>query len=351
MIRRTSIAAAAALLAATLLSAGAATAGCGCDHPPPDWTVVMPPFGSPNKHIAIYAVNGAFEVGGTYTVDFGAHEIDVVAEATDRVEAVVPHGVERGPVELRVTGPGYDYTYPDSAFTALPHPRRIKNREGVFHKRGYRAAVGADGTLYLALNVKRAKDALQFAFSFRDLPLAYTADDVVIYNADGVDLTLFTLDVTDAHHQWGEYYGWTVETDAGLDADMYEGLAAESDAIATTSDLFTYWRHEFHTYAAAHAPGGSHQTNANGYHPDGTLHVDHYNLVIAIDGKVRDPSNPGDPSLATPLEPGMQRVDLGWLSIRSDAPIDLSGVAALIGSTDEDWAEELEEILFEEGDD
>ena len=102
---------------------------------------------------------------------------------------------------------------------------------------------------------------------------------------------------------------------------------------------------------AAHATGGSHEVSEAGYHPDGTLHIDHDRLIIAIQGKERDGSNPSDLSLATPLAPGMRTVKLGWISIRSDNPVDLSAVVPLMGSTDDDWAEELEEVLFEEDDD
>ena len=61
--------------------------------------------------------------------------------------------------------------------------------------------------------------------------------------------------------------------------------------------MFTYWRHEFYTYDAAHQPGGEYyaQTeNEDGYllHKDGTVHVDHGRLVVAIAGKLRDPRDP-----------------------------------------------------------
>ncbi len=328
----------------------ASQAGCGCDHPPPDWSVVMPPFGSPNKVITIFAEGGAFTVGESYAVDFGNTHASAAATMTDRLEVAVPPGTTPGPVALHVSGAGYDHTYPDAAFTALSNPRRVKERDGVFAARNYKAAVSADGTLLLPLNVKRVKDGMQFAFALRDLALTYGQDDVVIYNADGVDLTLFTLDVNSPQQQWGEYYGWTVEGDAGLDNDVYEGMSGESDDISRASDVFTYWRHEFHTYADAHAPGGSHEVGSTGYHPDGTLHIDHYNLIIAIQGLERDAANPADTSLATPLAPGHRTVKLGWLSIRSDNPVDLSAVVPMMGSTDDDWAEELEEMLFDDDD-
>ena len=350
---RTAIPALTLLLAAALwlIPAGAARAGCGCDHPPPEWSVVMPAFGSPNKVITIFAEGGgSFLLGSTYTVEFGSKHVSTPAGLNDRLEVAVPRGVAVGPVALRVHGPGYDHTYPESAFTALANPRRIRDRDGVFTARSYRAAVTTDGTLLLPVDVRNVRDPMQFAFALRDLPLAFGQEDVVIYNADGVDLTLFTLEVDSPDKQWGEYYGWTVESDSGLDNDVYEGKAGDSDDISRASDVFTYWRHEFHTYANAHAPGGSHEVNSVGYHPDGTLHIDHGRLIIAIQGLERDALAPGDLSQATPLVPGERRVKLGWLSIESEAPVDLSAVVPLMGDTDDDWAEELEEVLFEEDD-
>jgi len=338
-----------------VIVAGPATAGCGCDHPPPDWAQVVPPFGSPNKLITIHAIDGAFTVGKRYSVHFGkgrrkAKPVRVTATTTSLLEVRVPRRLAPGPVALRVRGPGYDHSYPDAAFTALANPRRIKEREGVFNARNYKAAVSAEGTLLMPLNVRDVQDGMQFAFAFRDLPLAFDADQVVIYNSDGVDLSLFTLDVGSIEHQWGDYYGWTVESDSGLESTVYEGLSVHSDDVAQASDLFTYWRHEFHTYSAAHAKGGSHEVGPNGYHPDLTLHIDHDNLVIAIQGVVRDPKKPDDADRAQPLEPGMLVAELGWISLKSEAPIDLLHVAPLIANTDEDWAEELEEAVFEEDD-
>ena len=39
-------------------------------------------------------------------------------------------------------------------------------------------------------------------------------------------------------------------------------------------------------------------------------------------------------------------MDVGWVSIWSDQPVDLGFITPFIGLTDEDWAEELEEVLF-----
>ncbi len=333
--------------ALALAPAETALAGCGCDHPPPAWSVVMPPFGSPHKVITVFAEGGSFTVGETYDVSFGSGPtVSVVATMTDRLEVAVPKGAKPGPAAIRVQGPGYDHTHPDSAFTVLGRPRRIKNREGIFKARRYEAAVSADGTLLLPIDMEKVLDPVQFAFALRNLPLSFTADDVAIYNTDGIDLTLFTLDVTTPQLQWGEYIGWLVETDAGLPAEIFEGLEYDSDDPIRTSDLFTYWRHEFYTYRNAHLPGGTHEVNEAGYHPDGTLHIDHDHLVIAIRGQLRDPAAPNAPTRLEPLAPGSVTVDVGWVSIWSDQPVDLGFITPFIGLTDEDWAEELEEVLF-----
>ncbi len=343
-----------AALASALLPI-AAQAGCGCDHPPPDWSLVQPPFGSSGRSLTIHADGGSFVVGETYQVDFAGVTASGQAWAADSLDVEVPRGVPRGPVALHVTGPGYDRVYDEALFTALPRPRRVKEREGVFAAWNYKAAVGADGTLYLPLNLRRVKDAMQFTLAFLDLPLAFGAEDVVIYNADGVDLTLFTSDVDDpTQRQWGSYYGWTVEGDSGLSGDYFEGQVGEADdddgsgAPSSVSNLFTYWRHEFHSYADAHAPGGSHEVNESGYHPDGTLHIDHDHLVIAISGWLRDPA---DPNGGTPLEPGKQPAKVAWISIKTDNPVELSASASLVDDADSDAAELLEEVLFGEDDD
>ena len=324
-----------------------AHAGCGCDHPLPDWTVVMPPFGSAGKRIAVFAEGESFTPGASYLVNFSGRTRSVTATLTDRLEVAVPPSVPPGPVALRVTGQGYDVTYPNSAFTALSHPRKIKEREGIFHARHYQAAVGSDGTLYLPLNLKDVLDATQFMLALYNLPLDFAEEDVIIYNADGVDLTLFTLDVGNAvEKQWGSYYGWNVEDDTGIRADFYRAKTRKPVDLGNVSDLFTYWRHEFHSYSAAHASGGAYAVDVDGYHSDGTRHIDHSNLVIAINGRVRNPQAPLDLSLATPLAPGVREVHVGWISKKSTNPVEPPTIATEMPGTQGPLAEELEEVLF-----
>ena len=296
-----------------------AHAGCGCDHPPPAWDVVMPPFGSPGKTIALFATGGdAFVPGETYEVKFGSPEASAIATMDDRLEVTVPDGVNLGPVEIEVRGPGVDHKYAKSDFTALPDPRVVPEQAGFFGMKDYRAAIGEDGTLYVPLDLTSVLAAMQFALVM-DMPLRYGHDDVVIYNADGVDLTLFTLTVEDpTERQWGSYYGWEVQQDGGIPGVIYEGQTDFSGDLEL-SDVFTYWRHEFFTYAGAHMPGQSHAVDAHGRHPDGTLHVDHNNLVIAIHG-LEDGSA---------LGPGERQIDVGWAVYPTENPVEIGGLSFL----------------------
>ena len=110
-----------------------------------------------------------------------------------------------------------------------------------------------------------------------------------------------------------------------------------------TSSIFTYWRHEFHSYSLAHAPGGSHEVSADGFHPDGTLHVDHDSLIIAIQGLVLDDKHPDDPSKAKALVPGSHITDVAWASLESSMPVDPGAMKALVDVSIALTAAELEE--------
>lgn len=280
---------AAALFAGLLLSAAPpAQAGCGCDHPPPAWAPVMPPFASPGKEIRIWGDGFHFQPGRSYEVAFeNGHRSSAVASATGFLDVKVPPGVPPGPVQLDVEGPGVSHQYDQAHFTVLSPAPLVPGAEGVFSYVQFVGSVDKSGTLLIPFNLSHVADATQFAIALRGLPLRYEADDVVFYNADGVDLTLFTLQVDDpTERQWGSYYGWQVEQDSGIHGEVFENKTSRLD-LFSLSDLLHYWRHEFHTYKQAHQPGGSHEVGPDGYHvADGSLHIDHDHLVLAIDGRV-----------------------------------------------------------------
>ncbi len=312
-------------LAAVFAAATPAWSGCGCDHPPPDWALVMPPFASPGKTLTLHAPTPDFVVGETYTVEFESDaEVDVVAESVAILELEMPGGVDPGPVEIRVRGNDFDHTYPSSLFTALSPAVLVPAQDGAWHLKNFAGAVAEDGTLLIPMNLSQVSDATQFALQLGKLRLAFGAEDIVFYNSDGVDLTLFTLDVSDpTERTWGSYYGWDVKRDGNIMGAVYEKKKKKSKKLASLSDLVTYWRHEFHTYNAAHAVGGTHEVGANGYHADlGTLHIDHDHLVLAIYGGERDALELDDDTKHRVLNPGKRTLDVYFSVVQSDNPIE-----------------------------
>ncbi len=319
----------AALLAFALALAFAAAtpawSGCGCDHPPPEWAPVMPPFASPGKTLMLHAPSPDFVVGETYTVAFGSDAVvEVVADSVALLEVRMPDGVDPGPVEIRVQGPGFDHTYASSLFTALSPAVLIPPQNGAWHLKNFSGAVTEDNTLLLPLNLSQVSEATQFALQLGKLRLAFGAEDIVFYNSDGVDLTLFTLEVSDpTQRTWGSYYGWDVKRDGNIMGTVYEKKKKKSKQLASLSDLVTYWRHEFYTYRAAHAVGGTHEVGPNGYHIAlGTLHIDHDHLVLGIYGGERDALLLDDDTKQKVLRPGKRTLDVYFSLVQSEHPIE-----------------------------
>lgn len=320
-----SLLALAVLLAPPL--AGPASAGCGCDHPLPMAAPVMPPFGFPGSTIRLDGTGG-FVPGNVYTAEFRSTgplsfplRVKGRARSTSSLDVPVPIGLLAGPASIRVTGSNFDRTYGSELFTALATPRRIPQGDLVYAANDYVGAVSHDGTLLIPVDLSEIADAEQFALVMVDLPLRFGVDDVTFYNQHGIDLTLFTMAVSNPNErQWGSYYGWDVETDSGLVHTVYENKVLHSPQPGQQSDLLTYWRHEFHTYKAAHGVGGSHEVDGDGFHPDGTFHVDHDRLVLAINTRGQ-------------LTPGRKRFDLLLTAVTAPQPVEPDVMAAKSSSS------------------
>ncbi len=320
----------------SLLPSADAQAGCGCDHPAPPAAPVMPPFASPGTTIEVNFETASLTVGEEIEVTFTGtrgrdQEVDGLVVSSNAVRVSVPGGLRTGPVSISVESGGTIHALDDSLFTALAAPRRMPRGNSISMLDRFRGAVGRDGTLYIPIDLSGVRDPMQFAFVLGDKPMRFTAQDVVFYNRDGVDLTIFELAVTDpTQRQWGSYYGWDVEQDGGLFGTIYESkIEGSPEPLSTKSDLLTYWRHEFHTYADAHAEGGTHEVDENGFHPDGTRHIDHDNVIIAIRGTLN----------GQPLRPGRLRADVVSATIKSADPIEpglISGLVYLSDAFDDD---------------
>ncbi len=327
----TALATAAAAL--SILSARPAEAGCGCDHPPPGYAAIVPAFGSPGKAVRVHApADEAFLPGAPYLVKMGGGESLVVAQHDTHLKVTVPKTAKPGPTEVEIIGADESYKYARNEFTVLAPAPVLPEQNGLFAAARFEASISEDGTLLVPFNLTEVAEATQVMVVVEGRPLSFEHDDVVFFNADGVDLTLFTLMVDDpTERQWGSYYGWEVEQDKGLFGTVYQNRVVRA-LLSDTSDKLTYWRHEFHTYAKSHRAGGPHEVDDDGYHKgDGTLHIDHDHLVLAIGGKLRG-SDP-DRSTWKSLSPGSETVDVYVLMLQTPVPLEPEMMAGqLLGS-------------------
>jgi hypothetical protein len=310
----------------------------------------MPPFAAPGYKVRVWARDAKFEVGKAYQVRFNALALlsnaSFTATKADYLDVVVPANAGPGPAAIRVwrTTGGllpktvFDLQYGNDLFTVLPAYAKVPNTAGVYDSLLSTAAVTADNTVLVPIDLTDVLDATQFAFEFDRLALAYGAADVVFYNKDGVDLTLFTLTVADpTERQWGSYYGWDVEDDSGMGGTFFEPKVLRSldllELVDGKSDMLTYWRHEFHTYRTAHVLGGTHYVDANGFHPDGTFHIDHDHVILAVHGLVRSLLTPNDLTQAYPPTPGSVLVGLKLAVQPATHPVEPAEMAVRMDRT------------------
>jgi len=301
-----------------LLACPDVQAGCGCDHPTPCPAPVLPGFASPGDRIQLTGEGFSTAPEGNRVI-FGNGSMRMTSEAAARTpEQLFVNVPERsfsmyavGPTAIQVNvGKSKVAQYGEDSFTSLCPPLRLEEGQGHYLFSGYRLAVDSFGVLYIPLDVSGITEATNFMVYVDGLPLEFSTDDLLIYNKDGFNLNLFTLDVEGYEKQWGDWYG-------------AQGLDNEDP---TQSDVVTYWRHDFHAYAEAHAPGGTHYAhteNEDGYlvHPDGTIHVDHGRLVVAVAGRLRNPRYPDDEARMKPLSPGaVQNVTVHVLQLQTEDP-------------------------------
>jgi len=286
---RGSLLAVALLAALTSLSDAPVEAGCGCNKPPPPLAPIRPAFGSPGDMVTLFATG--LVPGQAYTVTFtsGTRAVAVpgvavlrrdFADGVAKPQVTVPvPTLPLGPAAVTVTSATAIagtltaaaplLALPAAAFTALPPAMALTedNGETVFYC--YRGAVGADGTTYIPLNVGAISQHIVFKGFGQAYPIMFSAADLAIYNTQGVLMQLLTAD---------NQAIWSVADDKGTD----------------NSFSLVYDRHEFQTYKDAHVHVGELLLDPDdpAWHLDGTRHIDHDNLVIAVHAKLRTGSYP-----------------------------------------------------------
>ena len=260
------------LVLAGLLPAHA-NAGCGCDKPPPARAAVRPFAGHADATVTLFddrLVAGQrydvqFEAAADGSVDWSRGTAAVQRDLTDgqpRVHLRVGVGdVALGPCRLTVWSDGAAlYTLADDQFTVVARPLQLHDHTETVDRPGYQAAVGRDGTIYIPVDVHDVDAATAFTGRAVDLPLAFRADSIAIYNSQG-----FLMQLLDP---------------------AAKGLFRIAPGEGARSTQLTYWRHEFASYKQAHRrlDRWASDEDTGDWHADGSRHVDHDHLLIAIRG-------------------------------------------------------------------
>jgi hypothetical protein len=158
------------------------------------------------------------------------------------------------------------FVVPDDDFTVAPAPVVLPATMGMNRFAGQRAAIGRDGTVYLSIDLSAVREARTLDMWGQGLPLHFGEHDVAFHNVQGFLMQLLDKPVP------------------GL--VTFDVL----DAGKRDSSRLRYFRHEFETYFLAHGERSTHAIDPTDpdWHLDGTRHVDHDHLIVAIGGEWND---------------------------------------------------------------
>jgi hypothetical protein len=269
-----------AALAGLLAMQSPAEAGCGCDKPAPARAAVRPFVGHLGERITLFS--SKFVEGETYKVEFASVDAGVsdwsagkarlkrdLADAEPRVQLTVAvPDVPFGPVRITaVNRAGVVMQLPDSAFTVTADPIPLHDFAESITRPGFQAGISRDGTLYIPVDVTDVRNATSFVAQGLGFELAFGPDDVTMYNEQGFLMQRLDPEDPSLFHIAG-------------------GADGNSTALA-------YWRHEFRTYQQEHRRvRDRYLSDDPAWHEDGTRHVDHDHIVVAIHGTLPDGSGP-----------------------------------------------------------
>ena len=248
-----------------------ADAGCGCAKPPPPRAVVRPFVAWPTETITLF--NDNLVNGVTYNVRFrssmahavvwtkgiadNTHKDLADGQVRPRLTVAVPTALPPGPCRITIWGKSLrEFSINDDQFTVTAPPIALHQFDQQIVQDGYQAGVGRDGTVYLAFDLSQVTDATTFYGTAIGLPVTYSAGNVAMYNDQG--FLMQTLDSPGA--VWSITHG-----------------------DSTMSDVLGYWRHEFATYKQQHQQLHDFALDQDpNWHMDGTYHVNHDKIVVAI---------------------------------------------------------------------
>jgi hypothetical protein len=260
-------------VAMTVLGTTGAEAGCGCAKPPPLLQMVRPSFASPGDVVTIFPPENR---SGEYEIRVGDRRVKKNAvykrDLSDgaykwQIVAPLPQ-LPIGPTAIDVKGPGRDFRIAASDFTVMQAPLVLQQGDTETIATCYRAAVTANNVVLIPLDITAIAEHMIFDGLGEKYPLLFTASDVSIYNTQGFLMQLLT--------------------------PQNAGIYAIEDPGNPDSLELTYDRHEFNTYRQDHSHIGGLGLDPSdpAWHVDGSYHVDHNHLVLAIRGTVENVGPP-----------------------------------------------------------
>lgn len=268
----------AALATAIALSSAPAEAGCGCNKPPPVAAEVRPAFASPGDTVTLFPPgnrSGEYDVkfrrgGQTYEYkDVRAVYKRDLADGRYKWQVVVrAPQLSPGPTSIEMSKGRNDLDVSSADFTMMQPALVLQEKDSETTALCYSAAVTADGTVLIPLDISAIAQRMVFDGFGEGFPLLFGASDVMIYNTQGFLMQLLTP----------------------ANASIY----AITDPGNPDSFELTYDRHEFLTYRQTHAHenGFGLDPYDRNWHTDGSYHVDHDHLVVAIKGVLEGAGRP-----------------------------------------------------------
>jgi hypothetical protein len=255
-----------------------ASAGCGCDKPPPPRAAIRPFVGWADLPVVLF--NDALQENKRYDVRFESATTGAVdwsrgrakrkrdiadGQVRDQLRVEVPT-LPLGPTRITVYRDDTNqqvFQLTDTAFTVAAEPLALHDFRATTNRRSYQAGVGRDGTVYVPVDVSQVDDGTRFWGTAVDLPLAFQASNVAMYNDQGYLMQLLDPTVPNLF-------------------DIYAGDQSFSSTLS-------YWRHEFRTYKRQHRMEEAFDVDDDpDWHTSGTRHVNHDTIVVAIRGTLED---------------------------------------------------------------
>jgi hypothetical protein len=243
--------------------------------------------------VSVTLFSPALRVGSSYDVTFtsgtggGSTTVQAVAvvrrdlaDRTTKPQLVVTlPALPLGPTAIRVSAPNAAATLlavSDAQFTVTSAPITMPSARGEWQADSMQAGVSRDGTVYLAFDLTGLAEPLIFNARAIGYPLRFTNDDVVFYNSQGF-LMQRLVDAT------------------GKKPVPVPGMSVEPASNPNTdSDALNYSRHEFVSYFLQHGERAYHEVEANdpNWHLDGTPHIDHNLLILAVRARLQNGTLP-----------------------------------------------------------